>query len=160
MYCRGSVEASIRNYYRNADEAGYAPDDVEEMLEGLDFDAITEALDWRSKNVLAYEVLENGTASPDYSGHSLFHQNAARIYRNNVLCTGNPVDVVGLMISRSREVWLLEDGNVYSVKCVSVYSLEGDFTTNYREITGRPYHHCEELNLRLMTDELKKMCGG
>ena len=160
MYCRGSVETSIRNYYRYVEEAGYAPDTVEEMLEELDFDAITKALDGRSWNIAAYEVWENGADSPEYSGHSLFGQNAASIYRDNVLCTGSSVDVVGLIVSKAREVWLLENGNIYSVNCISVYSLEDDFSTDYREIIGDPYHHGADLNLRLMTDELKEMCGG
>lgn len=159
MYSKGSVEASIRHYYRGAiHECGYAPDVVEELLNELDFDAITKALDDRFWNIAAYEVLENGTASPDYSGHSLFRQNAARIYRDNALCTGNPVEIEGLMVSRAREVWLQEDGNVFSVDCTTVYFLEGEFQTNYREIVGVPFRHGEDLNLRLMTDELKKMC--
>ena len=161
MYCRGSVETSITNYYRNAlQENGYTPDDVEEMLEELDFDAVTKALDGRSKSVPAYEVREYGEASPDFLGKSLFSKNAAMIYWNNALSVGNPVEIEGLVVSKSREVWLLEDGNIYSVWCVSTYFLEGDFTTYYREIIGDPYHHGADLNLRLMTDELKEMCGG
>ena len=161
MYCRGSVETSIRNYYRNAlQESGYTPDDVEEMLEELDFDAITKALDGRSKSVPAYEVREYGEASQDFLGKNLFSGNAALIYWDNTLTVGNPVEIEGLVVSKSREVWLLEDGNVYSVCCISTYFLDGDFETYYREIIGNPFHHGEDLNLRLMTDELKEMCGG
>lgn len=161
MYSKGSVEASIRHYYRGAvHESGYALDVVEDLLGELDFDAIARAVDLRSRNVLSYELMENGTLSSDYSGQSLFGQNAARIYRDTALCTGNPVEIEGLMVSRAREVWIQEDGNVFSVSCISTYFLDGDFTTFYREITGRPFHHGEELNLRLMTDELKELCGG
>ena len=161
MYCRGSVETSIRNYYRNAlRESGYTPDDVEEMLEELDFDAITKALDGRSKIVPAYEVREYGDVARDYVGKSLFYNTAARIYWDNTLTVGNPVEIEGLVVSKSREVWLLEDGNIYSVCCISTYFLDGDFETYYREIIGDPFHHGEDLNLRLMTDELKEICGG
>ena len=161
MYCKGSVETSIRNYYRTAiQESGYTPDQVEGYLNELDFDAITEAVSRSSRNVPAYEVRENGTASADYLGKNLFYTNAARIYRDNTLSVGNPVEIEGLVVSKSREIWLQEDGNIFSVCCIATYFMDGDFITYYREISGEPFYHGADLNLRLMTDELKEMCGG
>ena len=155
MYSANSVKSSIEHLYNGAiHELGYKRSAVETLLEQIDFKVLAQAVAHNAKRVYGYVVKGNVPLPLEYRGRDLLEQRAVMLYED--------VDrfSIGIVVLfHSLELWLKEDGTLVTVSCVTVSYLGGVLRTEYREIRGYPWGCGLDLNLEVLTEELRGMCA-
>lgn len=156
MYSVDSLENTIRDLYRAGAERGdYSEGDIEHMLYDIDFISLTQAVRHNAETVYGYTTQSERPKSINYRGSELFGQRATRLY------TGfDQTAAEAVTVSRTEELWLLEDMAIVAVACVSVDYGGGAYCTEYREAKGDPWECGMFLDLNLLTDELMELCAG
>ena len=153
MYSVESLESAVRNLYETGAERGeYSEGEVERLLYGVDFTALTQAVRHKAETVYACTVRNEGPKSLNYRGGELFHQRATRLYTDFDQCTTGKATV-----SRTLELWLREDMTLtvtarLLVACGEVCRVE------YREDKGEPWESGMFLDLEVLTEELLELC--
>lgn len=155
MYSVETVESAVRELYFNgvANEL-YDRGEVERLLYGIDFIALTQTVRHKAGTVYAYTAQSERPKSLNYRGRELFAQRAARLYNEFDQCVSETV-----VASRTVELWLLEDMTFCAVARVFVDCGNGAYITEYREKKGDPWESGMDLDLELLTDELLAMCA-
>ena len=116
MYSVELLEKAVRDLYLSGVERGeYSVGDVEHMLHGIDFIALTQAVRHKSETMYAYTADSKQPKSLNYRSGELFDQRAARLCADFDQCVSEAV-----MASRTVELWILEDMTITAVACVSV----------------------------------------
>ena len=152
MYIVSSLEYVIDRLFRcGIGEPGYQEEEVEELLQGMDYDALLQAVRHEAKTVYAYTTQGKQPQAFDYRGADLFGQRATLLYDDF-----DQSDAAQVLAERRYELWLLEDISLVVTACVIVDIGDGEFVTEYREITqGDPWStpmclDLEELHSRLV----------
>ena len=150
MYSVDSVEKAIRElYFTGVANELYSRGEVERLLYGIDFIALTHAIRNKAGTVYAYTAQSERPKSLNYRGAELFDQRATRLYNDFDQCVSEAVTA-----SRTVELWLLEDMTFSAVARVSVECGGGAYCTEYREDKGDPWESGMNLDLELLTEEL------
>ena len=78
MYSMDSLEYAIRGLYRSGigENSGLSADEVEELLDGIDFHALLQAVRHHAETVFAFATQGNQPKSFNYRGAELFNQRA------------------------------------------------------------------------------------
>ena len=153
MYSVESLENAVRNLYgTGVDRGEYSEGEVERLLYGVDFIALTQAVRHKAETVYACTVWNEGPKSLNYRGGELFQQRATRLYTDFDQCTTGKATV-----SRTLELWLREDMTLtvtarLLVACGEVCRVE------YREDKGEPWESGMFLDLEVLTEELLELC--
>ncbi len=152
MYSLNALEYAIRELYRTEGE-GYS--EVEEMVKGLNFEALLQAVRDNAQTVHAYTTQGAIPNSFNYRSKELFEgQRATRLYEDFDQSRGEaPV------ACRTYELWLLEDMSLVAVACVSISYDNDSYVTEYREV--KEGELCESgmyLDLRDLTASLLELC--
>lgn len=154
MYSVESVESAIRELYFNGvanDE--YSRGEVERLLYGIDYEALAQAVRHHAVPVYSYATHSKRSKSLNYRGSELFNQRATRLYTDFDQTVAEAVTV-----TRTVELWLLEDMTLTAVSCLSV-DYGGDcYQTRYRENKGNPWDSGMLLDLERVTEELEALC--
>lgn len=153
MYSVDSLEQAVRRLYRSGiGEGRYDEATVTELLEGLDFFSLAQAV--RHKAATPYVYVTHGSQphSFRYRSRELFGQRATLMYDDLDQCSA---DVV--IAARTMELWLLEDMTFAAVACVTVDHAEGDYTCEYREVKGDPWGCGMCLDLEELATRLDRM---
>ena len=106
-------------------------DEVEVLLDGIDFHALLQAVRHHAETVFAFATQGNQPKSFNYRGAELFNQRATLLYDDFDQSTAEAV-----LTTRSMELWLLEDMTVTAVASVSVVCEGGAYVAEYREDLG------------------------
>ena len=106
MYSMDSLEYAIRELYRSGmgETSGLSADEVEELLDGIDFYALLQAVRHHAEAVFTFATQSNQPKSFNYRGAELFGQRAAPLYDDLDQSTAEAV-----LATRSVELWLSED---------------------------------------------------
>ena len=154
MYIVSSLEYVIDRLFRNGiGEPGYKEREVEELLEGMDYHSLLQAVRHEAKTVYAYTTQGKAPMSFNYRGADLFGQRATLLYDDF-----DQSDAAQVLAERRYELWLLEDMSLVVVSCVSVDFGDGEFVTEYREIKqGDPWHTPMCLSLEDLSIKLTEM---
>ena len=104
MYSLDSLEYAIRELYRSGigDNSGLSADEVEELLDGIDFHALLQAVRHHAETAFAFATQGNHPKSFNYRGAELFGQRATLLYDDFDQSTAEAV-----LTTRSVELWLL-----------------------------------------------------
>ena len=155
MYSVDSLEYAIRGLYRSGigENSGLSADEVEELLDGIDFHALLQAVRHHAETVFAFATQGNQPKSFNYRGAELFGQRATLLYDDFDQSTAEAV-----LTTRSVELWLVEDMTVTAVASVSVVCEGGAYVAEYRENLGDPWASGMCLDLEELTDRLDKLC--
>lgn len=155
MYTVESVENAIRDLYFNgvANEE-YDRGEVERLLYGIDFEALVQAVRHRAITVYSYAAQSKHPKSLNYRGADLFGKRATRLYTDF-----DQTMTEAVTITRTVELWLLEDMTVTAVSCLSVDYDSEAYQTRYRENKGDPWDSGMLLDLERLTEELQDLCG-
>ena len=107
------------------------PDRLEAMetLEDLNFDALLQGIRFNAETVFAYKAEGDYDSSCNYCGLELFPCRATLI---DSLCVEEEQDIVHL--SRSLELWLLDNFSFALVACTEIEYAEGTYNTAYRVV--------------------------
>ena len=134
-----SLEHAIRGLYRSGigENSGLSADEVEELLDGIDFYALLQAVRHHAETVFAFVTPGSQSKAFNYRGAELFNQRAALLYDDFDQSTAEAV-----LTTRSVELWLLEDMTVTAVASVSVVCEGGAYVAEYREDLGDPWAVC------------------
>lgn len=154
MYIVSSLEYVIDRLFRcGIGEHGYKEQEVEELLESLDYNMLLQAVRHEAKTVYAYTTNGKRPQTFDYRGADLFGQRATLLYDDF-----DQSDAAQVLAERRYELWLLEDMSLVVVSCVSVDFGDSEFVTEYREIKqGDPWSTPMCLNLDELQENLMEM---
>ena len=149
-----SVESAIRELYFNvvANEE-YSRGEVERLLYGIDYEALVQAVRHHATTVYSYAAQSKNPKSLNYRGADLLGQRATRLYTDFDQTMAETVT-----ITRTVELWLLEDMTFCATARVSVDYGNGAYITEYRESKGDPWESGMNLDLDILTDELLELC--
>ena len=154
MYIVNSLEYVIDRLFRcGVGNPGYKEQEVEELLQGMDYDSLLQAVRHEAKTVYAYATYGKPPQTFDYRGADLFGQRATLLYDDF-----DQSDAAQVLAERRYELWLLEDMSLVVVSCVSVDFAGGEFVTEYREIKqGDPWNTPMCLDLEELRNRLVEM---
>lgn len=154
MYIVSSLEYVIDRLFRSGiGEPGYQEEKVEELLQGMDYNSLLQAVRHEAKTVYAYTTQGKAPMSFNYRGADLFGQRATLLYTDF-----EQSDAGIVLTGRRYELWLLEDMSLVVTACVIVDIWDGEFITEYREIKqGDPWHTPMCLSLEDLSIKLTEM---
>ena len=154
MDIASSLEYVIDRLFRcGIGEPGYEEQEVEKLLEGMDYDSLLQAVRHEARTVHAYTTNGKPPQTFDYRGADLFGQRATLLYDDF-----DRSDAAQVLAERRYELWLLEDMSLVVVSCVSVDFGDGEFVTEYREIKqGDPWRTPMCLDLEELAERLCEM---
>ena len=154
MYIVSSLEYVIDRLFRcGVGNPGYKEQEVEELLAGMDYNSLLQAVRHEAKTVYAYATYGKPPQTFDYRGAELFGQRATLLYDDF-----DQSDAAQVLAERRYELWLLEDMSLVVVSCVSVDFAGGEFVTEYREIKqGDPWNTPMCLDLEELRNRLVEM---
>ena len=154
MYIVSSLEYVIDRLFRcGVGNPGYKEQEVEELLAGMDYNSLLQAVRHEAKTVYAYATYGKPPQTFDYRGADLFGQRAPLLYDDF-----DQSDAAQVLAARRYELWLLEDMSLVVVSCVSVDFAGGEFVTEYREIKqGDPWNTPMCLDLEELRNRLVEM---
>jgi len=157
MYHVSSLEYVIDRLFRcGIGDPGYQEQEVEELLQGMDYHSLLQAVRHEAKTVYAYTTQGKDPMTFDYRGADLFGQRATLLYEDNDQSCASIV-----LTDRTYELWLLEDMDLVAVACVSLDCGDGEYVTEYREIKeGDPWDSPMYLDLDELVDEINAMCAA
>ena len=154
MYIVSSLEYVIDRLFRcGVGNPGYKEQEVEELLAGMDYNSLLQAVRHEAKTVYAYATYGKPPQTFNYRGRDLFGQRATLLYDDF-----DQSDAAQVLAERRYELWLLEDMSLVVVSCVSVDFAGGEFVTEYREIKqGDPWNTPMCLDLEELRNRLVEM---
>ena len=156
MYIVNSLEYVIDRLFRcGIGEHGYQEQEVEKLLQGMDYNSLLQAVRHNAQTVHTYTTQGKLPQSFNYRGADLFGQRATLLYDDF-----DQSDAAQVLVERRYELWLLEDMSLVVVSCVSVDFEDGEFVTEYREIKqGDPWDTPMCLSLEDLRERLGEMFG-
>ena len=154
MYIVSSLEYVIDRLFRcGVGDPGYKEQEVEELLAGMDYNSLLQAVRHEAKTVYAFTTCGKPPQTFDYRGADLFGQRATLLYDDF-----DQSDAAHVVAERRYELWLLEDMSLVVVSCVSVDFGDGEFVAEYREIKqGDPWNTPMCLDLEELRNRLVEM---
>ena len=152
MYDTDRLKAEITSLF-HARMDGQTPEEIRQLLGGIDFHALTQAVRDKARTVYAYTAQGQHEKSFNYRGEELFHQRATRLYVEDDQSTAEIA-----VTTRTLELWLLEDMSLVAVACIAVDYEGGGYVTGYRTIKGDPAESEMCLDLEELAQDLDQMC--
>ena len=157
MYHADSLEYAVRELFQDGvGDHGYTESEIKELLKGIDYDCLLQAVRHNAQTVHAYTTQGTEPNAFNYRGADLFGQRAT------LLCDDFDQSWAGIAATaRTYELWLLEDMDLVAVACVSLDCGDGEYVTEYREIKeGDPWDSPMYLDLDELVDEINAMCAA
>lgn len=154
MFQKTELEAMIREMFSDAYERGYTEEETEELLDGVDFSALTQAIRHDAEIVYAFRTDTKCEIGGDYRGQALFEQRATLLYEDV-----HEVLYDAAIIGRSAEMWLLENMTVAVVSCVTIMVGNEDVIAQYRVFKSWDWEDCGIEDLEDFAEDLKAMCA-
>lgn len=157
MYSVDSLKNTIEWLFQDGVGAnGYSGPEVKNMLLGIEYDLLLQAVRHKAQTVHAYTTQDEQPKAFNYRGRELFSQRATLLYEDFDQSWAGIA-----MTTRTYELWLLEDMSLSVVACVSVNCGGGEHISEYREIkTDRPWDSDLCLDLGELSDKLHEMCAA
>ena len=148
-----NLKDTITKIFLSAINYGYTEEEIEEMLEDIDFHALAQALYHNFETVYEYTVSNRLALAMNYRGLELFPR-AAFLYEDAGDCMASFV-----CCARSLELWMLEDASVAVVSLYHTNVGNGEFITNYRVFKGDDPDECGMcIDMEDFAEVLQKMC--
>ena len=133
----------------------YDPDEVEEMLGGIDFHALTQVVRHKMGTVYSFTTQGKLPKSFNYRGPELFGQEAVCLYEEMDQVSMEEVTTA----SRYYELWLLEDMTFMPVVRVAVSWGDKEYSCEYRVSKDcEPWETDMSLDLENFSANLMNMC--
>lgn len=155
MYSVDSLQDAVeRLFYEGVGEHDYTEAEVKLLLEGIDYEALLQAVRHDAKTVHTYITQGKAPRSFNYRGGDLFGQRGTLLYEDvDQSCT------TIVTATRLYELWLLEDMSLTVVACVGLDCGNGEYVTEYREIKpGDPWETGMYLDLEELSGLLLGRC--
>ena len=155
MYHADSLEYAVRELFQDGvGDHGYTESEIKELLKGIDYDCLLQAVRHNAQTVHAYTTQGTEPNAFNYRGADLFGQRAT------LLCDDFDQSWAGIAATaRTYELWLLEDMSLVVTACVSLDCGDGEFSTEYREIKeGNAWDTPMYLDLEERAEKLLGMC--
>ena len=155
MYKLNALEDAVRTLYRDGTvEDDYTEDEVEAMLESIDFSMLLQMVRHQATTAHAFRTMSCIPDTFTYRGADLFHQRATLLYSGDTQSYRKDVPT-----TRCYELWLLEDMSIQAVVCVTLDCNGGSYSGQYREVKGNPWYCGMVLDLEELTEELNATCA-
>ena len=156
MYSVESLQYAVSGLFRNGIGEGYGYDanEVEELLDSINFHALLQAIRHKMGTAYAYITQGQHPNSFNYRGPDLFGQNAVCLYEDF-----DQVSAEAVVASRHTELWLLEDMTFVPVVRVTVSMCDSSYATEYRVVKEcDPWQSEMTLDLEELAEVLRAMC--
>ena len=148
-----NLEEAITQVFRRAIGDGYTEEEIEEMLAGIDFPTLAQAVLHNFETVYEYTVDCTLPFAMNYRGLELFPC-AALLYED----AGDGMASF-VCCARSLELWLLEDAGIAVVSVYHTNVGNGEFVTAYRVYKGDDWMECDMcIDMEDFADKLQKLC--
>lgn len=155
MFSVESLQDAITDLFQGGiGEDGYSSEEVDDMLNKINFSALLQAVRHEMMPVYAYSF--EGTSPHDikYRGPDLFDQDAVFLCEDVI-----EASIGSDMVTRSIELWLREDMTIVPVACVTINN-EGTYLSEYRvEKECDPWQSEMEIDLEELVKEFDDVCG-
>lgn len=130
-------------------------EEAEEVMAGIDMDALTQALCHAARTVYAYELDSACPLGMKYRGEELFGQRAALLCRENEECGSDIITT-----SRILELWALEDNSLVLCSAVELDIGKDDYAyqSTYRVVKGNPLYCNTGIDPDEIVAALEELC--
>ena len=149
------LKNAISHLFRSGADAEHDEQEMESLLEDIDFSNLLQVLLNRVEPVYEYRADGKLRESFDYRGRELFLTRAIKLYED--------VDQVApgdVCCSHSFELWLLPDLTFAVSSCYKVSCLKAAFGTEYRMDKGNDWTETGmTIDFVALADRLQASCG-
>lgn len=153
MFSVEDLRNAITDLFRGGIGNGYTADEVEDMLDGIDFTTLHQAVWHEMMPIYAYSLRDEKNKKFNYCGPDLFGKMAVYLYEE-------PMEFApgAAFIFRSVELWLLEDMTIVPVTYISIDG-GGEYNSEYRVVKEHGPWKCDlELDLEMIIENINEMC--
>lgn len=153
MFSVEELRNTITEFFRGGIGNGYTADEVEDMLDGIDFTTLYQGVWHAMMTIHAYSLDAKANKKVTYRGPDLFGQNAVYLYEEPV-----EVGIGPALIDYTVELWLREDMSIVPVTYISIDGGEA-YCSEYRVVKEHDPWHCGlELDLSKILAGFNFMC--
>lgn len=153
MFSVEDLRNAITDLFHGGIGNGYTADEVEDMLDGIDFTTLHQAVWHAMMTIHTYSLDDKANKKVTYRGPNLFGMNAVYLYEEPVEVSIGPA-----FISYTVELWLLEDMSVMPVTLISIDGGEA-YYSEYRAVKEYDPWHCGlEMDLSMILAGFNFMC--
>lgn len=154
MYTINALEDAIRALYLEGTvEDDYSKDEVEAMLDSIDFPMLLQTVRHEATTAYAFRTMSCIPDTFTYRGADLFRQRATLLFTGDEQTRRKDVPT-----THGYELWLLEDMSIQAVVCVTLDCNGGSYSGQYREVKGNPWFSGMVLDLEDLTESLNASC--
>ena len=148
-----NLKESITQVFQQAIDNGYTKEEIEELLEDIDFHTLAQAVLHNFETVYEYTVDCTLPSSMNYRGPELFPR-AVLLYEDAGDCMASFI-----CCARSLELWLLDDASLAVISVFHTNAGHGDFITEYRVYKGDNWQACGMcIDMEDLADKLIQLC--
>ena len=149
------LKSAITNLYTDGIGYGYDADEVEALLDKIDFGALMQVIHHDMAIIHSFATQGRSETSFSYRGPDLFDEPAVRLF--DVTDQAEMEDDV--ITTRSLELWILDDMTFETVVCVATSWRGGSFCNEYRfALDCDPWDSDLPMKLPALTTALRNMC--
>ena len=150
------IKGAIVALFRSGANKYHDEDEQEELLDGIDFFALSQVLHHSSMTVYEFGAVDEEDIGFSYYGAELFPYGILLAQQEESTGTG----VEGLVDARrSLELWLLDDMSLAVTVCYQTSTLGGRFVSEYRTLkTGDWRESGMDIDFLELADNLAERC--
>ena len=150
------LKASLTGLFRSGADADHTPDEMEELLDGIDFSLLLQAFQSLWQPVYDYQI-ESGTAKGfEYRGQQLLPRNAVLLYTDEG-CSFFDVATH----ERAYELWMLPDASFIVLSRVRTVIGDDESVMEYRSIKTGNWRETEmDIDFLDLSDDLEELCDA
>lgn len=150
------LKDSLTALFRSGADEDHDADEMQELLEGIDFTALMQAICFMRETAYEYRVDGKAEKSFAYRGPSLFPDKAM------LLCTDTRYGCCDAAFhERTYELWLLPNHSFAVVSCIRT-AIDNDASVmEYRTICGEDWRDTEmTIDFLDLADDLDALCAA
>lgn len=148
------LKNSLSALFRSGEDEGHNADEMQELLEGIDFQKLVQAIFFLRETVYEYSILSKVEKEFDYRGPELFPCKAVLLYTD----TGYGCFDVA-QHERAYELWLLPDATFVVISRVQTAIGSDASVMVYRTFRGRSWRDIGmNIDFLKLANDLESLC--
>ena len=150
------LKASLTGLFRSGADDDHTPDEMEELLDGIDFSALLQAFQSLWQHVYEYQIESGSAKGFEYRGLELLPRNAVLLYTDEG-CSFFDVATH----ERAYELWMLPDASFVVLSLVRTVIGDDESVMEYRSIKGGNWRETEmDIDFLDLSDDLEELCAA
>ena len=148
------LREALLKLFRSGADGEHDEEEMEELLDGIDFSALLQALRFGLETVYMYRADGLPDCGLDYRGPELFPVQASLLYTG-----AGDLRADMLSCARFHELWLLDNMTVAVVSCFRTEIGNCAYTSEFRAFRGLDWRNTDmEIDFVRLADKLDALC--